>query len=539
MFTHILIPALFILSLCSTAHADTLPMPSLKGTLIELDQCLSQKERYDKEKERQISIRKQDLASAHTNIQHYAACIGLYEEYKSYQYDSAYAYATRSLQLATQLDNKDCQVEAGCALVFCMLSAGLYKEAFDQMREIHPDGIGEVCRKKYYELAIRLNYAIADYNHTMPHHDEYIRRGNAYADSLLAILEPQSAQWWYHMGQRQMKATNFQESIESFHQMLELEGIDTHTQAIVHSCLGWMYWQTGEIEKGMSHLAASAMCDVQASVKETTSLCALAELLYTQGDIKRAISYVQLSLDDANFYGARLRKIEIGNILPIIEQSRYELIKRQRNTVIGTIILVSLLAATLAVAFFVLYRQKKKLQEARNLIAENNEALRHTNSQLHEANKIKNEYIGNSFYLNSLFIDKMEKLYKIIDHKVAARQYEDLQYTLRNTMLKEERDNMFIVFDKTFLKIFPHFVEQYNELFPPEERKLPSKGDLLTTEMRIFALIRLGVTESEKIAQFLNKSIHTINTYKTRVKNKSNVENEAFEKQIMQIGRVQ
>lgn len=521
-------------SIYNMASANT----RLKDQLAQLDQYLADKQAYDHEKEKQILIRKKDLYNAHTDIQRYGACIGLYEEYKSYQYDSAYAYANRSLQLAAALHNRDCEVEAGCALVFCMMSAGLYKEAFDQMRKIKTDNISTACQKKYYELAIRLNYAIADYNHTTPYHEEYVKQGNAYSDSLLTIIPQQSADWWFCMGQRQMKTVEYEASIESFQQMLKMEKIDTHTRAIVHSCLGWMYWKNGEEEKGMCHLAESASCDIQASVKETTSLCALAELLYMQGDIQRATQYVQLSLNDANFYGARLRKIEVGNILPIIEEERYELVKRQRNIVIGAIATISLLAVTLLIAFFILWRQKRKLQEARNQIVKNNCALQRANSQLHEANKIKNEYIGNSFYFNSLFIDKMEKLYKMIDHKISAHQYEDLQYSLRNTLLKEERDNMFTVFDETFRKIFPDFVEQYNNLFPEEERKYTSKDGMLTTEMRIFALIRLGVTESEKIAQFLNKSIHTINTYKTRVKNKSNVENDLFEKQIMQIGRV-
>ena len=122
--------------------------------------------------------------------------------------------------------------------------------------------------------------------------------------------------------------------------------------------------------------------------------------------------------------------------------------------------------------------------------------------------------------------------------KIAARQYNDVPLFLKNTMIKEERNNMFNVFDKTFLRIFPNFIERYNNLFPEEERKYPEQSDTLTTEMRIFALIRLGVSDSERIARFLNKSIHTINTYKTRVKNKSLVDNELFETRIMEISSV-
>lgn len=517
---------------------ETFPL-TLEESLLRLDHVLSQKDMYDEKKEMKIGFYRENLRRARNDVQRYEACYNLYNEYKSYQCDSAYAYADRSLHLALQLGNRDFQVEAECALTFCMFSAGLYKEAFDKVREIKIENVGKSAWEHYCLLQMLLNYAIADYNHAQPYNENYMETGNAWSDSLLSAVQPQSVSGWYATAQRQMKSFEYDASIASFKQLLALQDVDLHLKAIVYSCIGWMNRALGKEEESMRWLAWSAMCDVMASVKETTSLCGLAEMLYKHGDIERSIHYVQLSLAYANFYGARHRKIEVGNILPIIEQERYELVAKQRNLVVGGIAIVSLLAMFLLAAFFILYRQKKKLQETRNVIAENNRILQRTNSQLQEANKIKNEYIGNSFYFNSVFIDKVERLYKMIDHKIAAKQYSDLQSTLRNmTTMQEERDNIFTQFDETFLKIFPDFVEQFNSLFPENERKYPSKGKLLTTEMRIFALIRLGVTESDRIAQFLNKSIHTINTYKTRVKNRSEIENDVFEQRIMQIGTV-
>ena len=317
---------------------------------------------------------------------------------------------------------------------------------------------------------------------------------------------------------------------------MEIGDIDTHTKAIVTSCIGWMNWQQERLDEAMEYLAEAAKCDVMASVKETTALRGLAELLYMRGDISRSDRYVQMSLKDANFYGARQRKIEVGTIMPIIEQGRYRIMETQRNTLIITVAVVSLLIVAILALLLSYYREKRKLQEAHSVIAESNRELKIANTRLHEANKIKNEYIGNSFYVNSEFIDRLEKLYRMIDHKIHARQYEDLRYTLKEATLAKERGNMFAAFDATFLKIYPTFVEQYNSLFPEEERKSPEKGHLLTTEQRIYALIRLGVTESERIAKFLKYSVHTINTYKTRIKNKSLVEREQFEARIMMIG---
>ena len=263
----------------------------------------------------------------------------------------------------------------------------------------------------------------------------------------------------------------------------------------------------------MEYLADAATYDVMSSTKETTALRGLAELLYKHGDMQRSTSYIQHSLDDANFYGARQRKIEVGEILPIIETNRYNILKEKSNMLIGgIIIIISVLVVVILFTVVNLYRQKRNLQEARNAIRKNNEDIKHAYTQLQEANNIKNEYIGNSFYINSEFIDKMEKLYRMIDRKIQARQYDDLRYSLKESTLSAERKNMYADFDTTFLTLFPDFVERFNALFDESDRKHPAQGKL-TTEMRIFALMRLGITDSERIARFLNYSVNTINTY--------------------------
>ena len=155
--------------------------------------------------------------------------------------------------------------------------------------------------------------------------------------------------------------------------------------------------------------------------------------------------------------------------------------------------------------------------------------------QLQEANKIKDEYIGQSFFANAEYINKVEKLYRSIDQKIAAKQFASLRQSLKESELIAERKSMFADFDKTFLNLFPTFIHQYNALFANEEDKWAENTKTLTPEMRIFALIRLGITDSERIARFLHYSIHTINTYKTRVKNKSIVDNDQFEARIMEI----
>ena len=507
-----------------------------ESMLDQLDSSLEHRDVYEKAKLREIEQLYVRLSQTGMQPeQRYRACMDLYETYKSYKYDSAYVYADQSLQLAQQLANPNYLLESHTALTFCLLSAGLYKEAFDEIGKASTLHVAPEYLKKYYWTQSRLYYDMADYNPARPYQDEYVRIGGLYTDSLQALQKRGSSEWVFAEALRQMKEWHYDECVPLFQQLLGQPKIDLHDKAVITSCLGWISVFRNDAEQAVSYLAQAAICDNETATKETTALCVLAGHLYEQGDVARAIRYVQLSLDDANFYNARQRKIETGKILPIIEQDRYQNVRRQRNLMLAVAGIAALFVAGLLAGVLFIRRQMKMLQAAQRTIEERSRSLLRANEQLLEANKIKNEYIGKSFYINAEYIEKVERLYKMVDRKVMAGQYEDLRSSIRNSTLIAERKSMYAVFDETFLTLFPHFVERFNQLFEEKDRRLPDNGQSLTTEMRIFALIRLGVTDSDRIARFLNYSIHTINTYKTRVKNKSVVENDQFEQRIMEI----
>ena len=508
---------------------------AVERDLSRLDSCIQHKALYDKKKLERLVDLKESLKSASESDTRYKINYQLFREYESFNFDSASHYAQQAENIATVLKNNNYQVEAGCAIVFCHLSAGLYKEAFDVMSEIRHDGVDEEYQKLYYMMWARLYYDLANYNNSQPYEQEYVEKGNQYTDTLLRYIPENTVYWYYAQAQRQMKSHDFAGSTETFRKMIDLKDTDPHLMAIAYSCIGWNLWIEGKEDEAIGNLVYSALCDVQSSIKENTSTCGLATILYKRGDIKRAVSYAQSSLEDANFYGARHRKIQVGEILPIIEEDRYSLIERQRNLYIAGVVIALLFIVALLVGTFIIRRQNKKLHKAQHTISEHNEALQKANDRLEESNRIKTVYIGKSFYLNAEYINKVEKLYKMVDRKIAARQFDDLRSTLKESTIIAERKNMCADFDETFLKLFPDFVEKYNMLFDEKDRKLPEDEKSLTNEMRIFALIRLGVSDSERIANFLDYSVHTVNTYKTRIKNRSIVDNEQFEQRIMDI----
>lgn len=501
----------------------------------KLDQSLNRKSTFEKSKQQQIGKLKSVSRQAADSQAAYSNFIALYDQYKSFKYDSAHYYASESMRMAEKIGKADYIVESKCAMIFCLISAGLYKEAVDMHHSIDLEHVSTDYRRIFYSIASRLYYDMADFNQSAPYHADYISRGHSYTDSLLACLQPQSSPWLYAVAMKQMKEENFDESFATFRKLLRRADLDDHTKAIVTSCLGWIAISQNEREKAKAFLAQAAIYDNVTATKENTALRLLGGMLYEEGDVERATRYVRLALDDANAYGARLRKIQVGGILPIIEQDRYNILKSERNAITAAFAIAILSIAVLVVGTYIIRKQNRKLRQARATIEQRNSELQQANRSLSEANAIKDEYIGRTFYQNAEYINKVEKLYKAIDRKITTKRYEDLRASLNESELIAERKSMFADFDDTFLRLFPNYVDRYNQLFDEKDRKMPDNEKALTNEMRIYALIRLGITDSERIAAFLDYSVHTINTYKTRIKNKSIVENDEFESRIMAI----
>ena len=255
-------------------------------------------------------------------------------------------------------------------------------------------------------------------------------------------------------------------------------------------------------------------------------------------ELDRANDYIRIADEDAKFYNARQRMAEIGNVYTDIQQERMKLIEEQRNNYIRFFIVMFLLVIIAAVLLVIIVKQYRKLNETKDLILKNNQDLQRTNNKLQESNKIKEEYIGYFFRMNSDFIQKQENLQKRVTKLLNNKDFEKLKNVVSEDDLKEQRADLYKNFDKMFLKIFPTFVEEYNALFAEKDRVSLLAADALDTDLRIFALIRLGIKDNVDIAEFLGFSVNTIYTYKTRIKNKSIVDNDEFEKKIMKIKAV-
>jgi hypothetical protein len=243
-------------------------------------------------------------------------------------------------------------------------------------------------------------------------------------------------------------------------------------------------------------------------------------------------------MEDAVFYGARQRKIQIGSLLPIIAGDRLNKSESQRQAWLIYSISLTVVSIVILIFVFVTVRQYRKLKEADAKITEANLELQTINHRLRESDKIKEEYIGYYFNINSDYLSKIEAMKKSIDQKLLARKFEDLRFVADSLDIRREREDLYQGFDDTFIKLFPDFVTTFNSYFSEENRMVLKDNQLLNTELRIFALMRLGIIDTEKIAKILGYSVNTIYAYKTKVKSKSLLPNEEFEAKIREIKTV-
>jgi hypothetical protein len=311
----------------------------------------------------------------------------------------------------------------------------------------------------------------------------------------------------------------------------------------------------GEKEKAIPHFAKAAIADIQTSAKENLAVIRLSEIMFERGDTRLASVFIHKANDDATFYGAQQRKIRVGAILPLIEEQIIDRIEKQRSrlftqNVIMTVLLFFVLGLLVVIAF-----QVKRLKVARRVIEKAHENLKNVNSEitavnsrvqkqneelnrvnnlLQEANKIKEEYIGFFFTQDADIFEQFRVFKAKIEEDLNADKVEKAKYTLSKFDLKKEKEKLLQNFDEAFIKLFPNFIKEFNSLLKPNEQIKLKKGQLLNKELRIFALMRLGIYHNEVIAQILGYSVNSIYAYKSKIRKKSLLDKQDFDQQLIE-----
>jgi hypothetical protein len=458
-------------------------------------------------------------------VQHFEILDNLSDEYKTFVYDSAFIYINKLQQVAYTMKDPVRIAHARVKLGFILISSGLFKETLDSLSSLNVKDMPDSILFNYYFILARTYYDLGDFDRDVFYTPRYIHLGNRYIDSARSLRKPGSYDYIYLNGLKNLKNENDEDALNDLNSILQGYELTPHQLAVVASTLSYFYITHNQSEKAIDLLITAAIADIESATKETSAMQLLAEELYKKGDIATAYIYIQQAMDDAIFYGARQRKIQVGAILPLIAAEKLHNIEAQRKLWLIYSTIITLLSVLVVVFAWIIFKQVKK--------------LRVTQKALLESNRIKEEYIGFYFNVNSEYLNKAETLKKSIELKLVTKKLEEIKFIVNSFNPQKDREDLYDNFDKTFLKLFPDFVTTFNSYFKEEDRIILKEGQLLNTELRIFALIRLGIHDTERIAKILDYSINTIYNYKARVKSKSILPNEQFEKKIMEVSAVQ
>ena len=511
---------LFLLTLC----AGCLSAHAIQQSEIDLlDQELQKKAVYDHRKHLRIDDIRQD-----ESLSTYERYVLLFEEYQSLNYDTAFSLVNKMVDEAQLLGHPDYKAQAELKRAFIYLSSGLFHESVAVFSSIDPSTLSKEDQIYYYTHFARLKYDMADYVQGDLSYT-YTTEGNALSEKALKLLDPSdTVQYWSTSALYRSKMNDYPRAIEQFKLALACSSITEHEKAIAYSSIAHAYTLQGETDLADSYLIQAAISDLRSSTKEAVALALVAQRLYQEGDLQRAAGYIRQAMDDAEYYNARHRQLSVGRIMPIIEQEQVQTLEHTNHLIAFQSTLLYILLAALIITLIILANRMRAIRKAKNTIQT-------MNDKLIEANRIKEEYIGTFCCSMSDLLTRLERYERFVRRKAQEKRTDELVVIPNYIDAHNCRRDFYKQFDQSFLHIFPNFVRDFNALLREGEQLTVKGNELLSTELRIFALIRLGITDNEQISKVLNYSINTVYTYKTRVRNRSDLDNEAFFHAVMHI----
>lgn len=534
-----------IVGICYVYAIDSNRVDSL---LLKLDQSIKERPIYMEQKELRLAKLKNQLLQSISEEEHFAILSALLDEYRSFNTDSAFYVAEEREQIAMRLGNREYIDNARMNKADVLGMAGMYKEAMDLMRNIHIERLSKNLRPYYYHIYRTIYGLMADYAITKYERKLYTELTDKYRDSLLLVNKDNLLIHTLVQSDQYNVRNEYDKAICLLTDYLAQQKEYEHNVAICAYTLSESYRLKGDKEKEKEFLIVSAIADMKTAVREYISLRKLAILLYQEGDIERAYSYVKICMEDAAVCNARLRKLEILEIFPIINDAYQQKTEKQQEQMKWALVSISMLSFFLLLAIFYVYKQMKKLAVARKEVIDSNKRLKELNEELHlsmhklkEANHsiaensyLKEEYIGRYMDQCSVYLEKMDNYRRSLGKIAATGNVEELYKNIKSSKFIEvELKEFYTNFDNTFLQMFPTFVEDFNALLTNDERISLKTGERMNTELRIFALIRLGISDSVKIAQFLRYSVTTIYNYRTKVRNKAAGDRNLLEQEVM------
>ena len=472
--------------------------------------------------------------------------------YSKFSYDSTFYYIKRNLELARTMGNQNLVHQMLLRKAKLYAHAGAYLEAMHLMQGIDETQLPDSLERLYCETAKDVYGEAGHYSRDEELHLSYRDLANRYQTRLLELLDTTSIDYFSLRETRARNRSQLDEALGWNDRQLALVAADTPEFSEVAFFRSEVYKRMDDRQMQKYWLLRSAISDVRNSVKDQASLWTLADLLSEEGDVETSYRLIRTSQDGLRYYNTPLRNLQSATVLSLIDHNYHLMAEQQNRQLRWLVTIVSLLALLLFAAVVYVDRQRRRLAAARQELHEANQQLtdlngqlkqavdelHESNNQLQDSNRIKEVYIGRFLTLCSSYMKKMDTFRSAVLKKEKSGQLAEYLAPDRMRELKEKDvDELMDDFDKAFLHIIPTFIDDFNALLLPEGQIAPpKKAGRLNTELRIFALIRLGITDSSKIAEFLHYSVHTIYNYRSTVKNAARGSREDFEDEVKKIG---
>ena len=564
---------LFILIVCllfpAYVCADTSKhaLEENRKLLHSLDSLLEQQDLFVRVKEERIKQLKMQYSRVKDVKELYAMNRMVYLEYRVYDADSALHYINKNIQLAQQTNNRTWEVVSLLEQSFVLTSSGLLTEALKAVSDIQPEELPQNLRSEYFGRLCTLYSRLRDYsseNSQLSEHYNNLQK--AFRDSVYLTATPDELRYWNCRAWLYLGTPEIEPVKQAFEENKQTLSNDSRKYSIATYNLSAIYRSENNESKYLENLILSAMADIRSVNGDIGSLQEIAEYLFKHGEIDRAYNYILYCSQKAMLFHNRVRIVKMSHLQNQIYKAYQEQSRTQQKRLQASLIAVSFLFLVLIGAFLFIRKQMRRLKEANLKLDSTNQKLsvnmdalstahqrleevnmqlkdlntqlQEVNDQLRESNYVKEEYIGYVFNICSTYISKLEEFRKNINRKLKVGQIEDVKaMTDSSATASNELKEFYQNFDTIFLHLYPDFVGDFNALLLPEERIELKEGELLNTELRIHALIRLGITDSVKIADFLHWSAQTVYNNRLRTRNKSIIPKEDFINAVKKLGK--
>lgn len=542
-----------VLALLMGAGWQPLRAQGIDEEIAKLDRALDMADEYVANHQVRVLTIENMLHSRGVSLEQQYNIYGqLYDEYVAFQFDKAIATLERQMEIAQQLGDRQKIADVYLTRAMLYTSSGMFFEANVVLtKDIDTLALTRPQLIDYYRTQQRFYYDYNEYTQTPEMNRIAARKVRYYRDRILHETTPASDVHQFIAIRDCMDGKDYVRADKLNRKLLSQFNPVSHEFAMYAYDQATICEALEQEEEKILWYARSALADVKCATKDNASLCCLAQALLHRNDIDHAFRYITLSLNDALFYNAKLRPWQIASVMPMIEKSYQEAREKQEKHTHNLLVVISLLSSVLLViCLLVLYSYRRSRTASRKIeqmntrikeynasLSEKNEQLKGLNDDLTEANAVKEEYIALFLSMCSNYIEKLISYQRNVRRKLAAGKVAELKAeTSTSELMDTELRNFYEMFDNAFLQLYPDFVEEFNGLLKPEARIELRKGERLNTELRIFALIRLGITDSSRIASLLRYSVNTIYNYRARIKNKAEGSRDDFEERIRTIG---